>query len=65
MISSPKFFRKFKPKSWLLTLIPLERGFDISLNRRLGFDCKSFHSDFRARRSITSNAGLAVEGFSR
>ncbi len=65
MISSAKFFKKFKAKSWLFALIPVECGFDISLNRNLGFDCISFHLDFRARRSITSNAGFAVEGFSR
>jgi hypothetical protein len=64
-ISRAKFCKKFKPKPWFLAFIPVECGFDISLNRRLGFDCISLHFDFRARRSITSNAGFAVEGFSR
>lgn len=43
MISSAEFLKKFKTKSWLLALIPIECGFDISLNRRLGFDCISVH----------------------
>ena len=63
MISSAKFFKKFKAKPWLLALIPTECGFGISLNRRLGFDYITLPFDFRARRSITSNAGFADEGF--
>ena len=57
MISSAKFFEKSKAKFWLFALIPVESGFDISLNRRRGFECITYHLDFRARRSITSNAG--------
>ena len=65
MISSAKFFKKFKAKPWLLAFIPFESGFDINFNRRLCFNRISLYFDFRARRSITSNAGFAVEGFSR
>jgi hypothetical protein len=57
MISSAKFFEKFKAKLWLLALIPVECCFDISLNRRRGFDCITYYLDFRARWSIISNAG--------
>jgi hypothetical protein len=46
-------------------LIPIECGFDISLNRSVGFDGITYRLDFRVRRSITSNAGIAVAGFSR
>ncbi len=65
IISTAKFFKKFKPKSWLLALIPIECGFNIRLNRGRGFDFISFHLDFRVSRSIRSNADFPVEGSSR
>jgi len=64
-VSGAEFIEELKSQPCLFTFIPFEGSFDIKLDGGSSFESILSHLDFSMRWSITSNAGLAVEGFSR
>ena len=65
LIGGSKLVQEFKSEAGFFTFIPFERRLDVSVNIWFRLDQVLAHFDLLLRRSRTSKAERALDGFSR